>query len=76
MMRNALRTGFTLVELLVTLILLGLLTAIVFPIVVQQITIAIIKSFTILFIFPPVVLNLFCKLPNVSSVLSDLSVTL
>ena len=37
MMRNALRTGFTLVELLVTLILLGLLTAIVFPIVVQQI---------------------------------------
>lgn len=37
MTRNALRRGFTLVELLVTLILLGLLTAIVFPIVVQQI---------------------------------------
>ena len=36
-MRNALKTGFTLVELLVTLILLGLLTAVVFPVVVQQI---------------------------------------
>ena len=37
MMRKAMRSGFTLVELLVVLILLGLLTAIVFPVVVQQI---------------------------------------
>ena len=36
-MRNALKTGFTLVELLVTLILLGILVAVVFPVVTQQI---------------------------------------
>ena len=36
-MRAMKRTGFTLIELLVILILLGLLTAIVFPVVIQQI---------------------------------------
>lgn len=37
MMRNALRTGFTLVEILVTLIILGILVAVVFPMVVSQV---------------------------------------
>ncbi len=36
-MRNAMRQGFTLLEMLVTLILLGILVAVVFPVVVQQI---------------------------------------
>jgi type II secretion system protein G len=36
-MGKAMRQGFTLIEMLVALILLGLLTAIVFPVVVQQI---------------------------------------
>ncbi|MFO7892386.1 MAG: prepilin-type N-terminal cleavage/methylation domain-containing protein [Longimicrobiales bacterium] len=36
-MRNAMRQGFTLLEMLVTLILLGILVAIVFPVVTQQI---------------------------------------
>lgn len=36
-MRNAMRQGFTLLEVLVTLILLGILVAIVFPVVTQQI---------------------------------------
>lgn len=36
-MRKAMRKGFTLLEVLVTLILLGILVAIVFPVVTQQI---------------------------------------
>lgn len=35
-MRNPLRAGFTLLEMLVTLILLGILAAVVFPVVTQQ----------------------------------------
>lgn len=37
MMRKAMRQGFTLIEVLVTLILLALLVAVVFPVIVQQI---------------------------------------
>lgn len=36
-MRKAMRQGFTLLEMLVTLILLGILVAIVFPVVTQQV---------------------------------------
>ena len=36
-MRNALRKGFTLIEVLVTLILLAILVAVVFPVLVQQV---------------------------------------
>jgi prepilin-type N-terminal cleavage/methylation domain-containing protein len=36
-MRKAMRKGFTLLEVLVTLILLGILVAVVFPVVTQQI---------------------------------------
>lgn len=36
-MRNAMRQGFTLLEMLVTLIILGILVAVVFPVVTQQV---------------------------------------